>query len=80
MKKIIAAALAALMLGGMSAGAIAPASAAPYTIHPTMTYSMHPTVKVVVHHSKHWHMHLWCKTKWRHHHKVKICIWVPNHH
>jgi hypothetical protein len=41
---------------------------------------MHPTVKIVVKHHKHWHQHLWCKTKWRHHHKVKVCIWVPNHH
>ena len=77
MKKTIGATLAALMLTGMSAAAVTPASAA------TMSYSMHPTVKVVVstkHHHKHWKQHLWCKTKWRHHHKVKVCIWVPNHH
>jgi len=74
MRKTIAAALAALMLAGMSAAAVTPASAA------TLSYSMHPTVKIVVKHHKHWHQHLFCKTKWRHHHKVKVCIWVPNHH
>jgi Spy/CpxP family protein refolding chaperone len=74
MKKTIAAALAAVMLTGMSAAVVTPASAAGYS------YSMHPTVKIVVKHKKHWHQHLWCKTKWRHHHKVRVCIWVPNHH
>ena len=71
MNKFIAGILAALMVAGLSAGATSPASAA--------SYSMHPTAKVIVHHSKHWRQHLWCKTKWRHHHKVKVCIWVPNH-
>lgn len=77
MKKTIAATLAALMFGAVSIGAAAPAAAATYTMHPTF----HPTVKIVVKkHPKHWHQHLWCKTVWRHHHKVKVCIWVPNHH
>jgi hypothetical protein len=71
MKKFVAATLAVMMLSGISSGAISPAAAAPYSVH--------PTVKVMIHHSKHWRQHLWCKTKWRHHHKVKVCIWVPDH-
>ena len=73
MKKIVATTLAALMLAAVSVGGtIETASAAPY--------SMHPNFHVVIKHPKHWHEHLVCTTHWRHHHKVKVCYWVPNHH
>jgi len=67
------------MLSGMSLGATAPASAAPYGSYPSGQMGYHSTHKLV-HHPKHRHKHLWCKTFWRHHHQVKICVWVPNKH
>ena len=71
MKKIIATTLAALMLAGVAlGGAVETASAAPYSMH-----MQFPTV----HHSKHWHQHMVCTVKWRHHHKVRVCFWVPSH-
>jgi hypothetical protein len=74
MKKIIATAIAGLMLCGVSTGVTTPADAASYSVHITSGTSMHH------HHGKHWRQHLVCKTKWRHHHKIKVCIWVPNKH
>ncbi len=77
MKKTIAAALAVLMLGGLSVGAVTPAEAASVSVH--VSAGVHPAGKVIVRHHKHWRQHLVCKTKWRHHHRVKVCFWVPNH-
>ena len=74
MKKTIATAMATLLLCGMSAAIVSPANAASYTVHIS---SKKP---VAMHHHRHWHQHLWCKTTWRHHHKVKVCVWVPDRH
>jgi len=76
MKKTIATTLAALTLAAVSIGVAQPAAAAPYYPHYP---SMHPSMHVVFKHPKHWHQHLLCTTKWRHHHKVTFCVWVPNH-
>jgi len=62
------------MFAGVAAGMTTPASAATYT------YSVHPSIHVTIHHPRHWRQHLFCKTHWRHHHKVRVCIWVPDHH
>ena len=73
MKKTIALTLATLMLAAVAVGGTVETASAAH-------YGMHPSMHVVVKHPKHWHQHLVCTTKWRHHHKVKLCIWVPNHH
>jgi len=73
MKKFLATTMAALMLCGVAVGSATPTSAASYSVQIT-------TKPMATHHHKHWHQHLWCKTKWRHHHKIKVCIWVPNKH
>ena len=73
MKKLVATAVAGLMLCGVSAGLTTPVEAASYSVHITSGPSMH-------HHGKHWRQHLVCKTKWRHHHRVKVCVWVTDRH
>ena len=68
MKTILAAAVTAVTVAGLSFGAFAATS---------VTVTTKPTIKpavVVVH--KHHHLHKVCKTVWHHHKKTTVCTWV----
>jgi hypothetical protein len=70
MKTILATAIAAVTVAGLSFGAMAAT---------TVTTTTTPTKKVVVvRHVPHRHMHKVCTMVWthHHHHKATVCKWV----
>jgi hypothetical protein len=67
MKTILATAIAAVTVAGLSFGAMAA---------PVVTTRAHTKTVVVVKHPAHWHQHHVCKTVWHHHHKKTVCTWV----
>jgi hypothetical protein len=68
MKTILATAIAAVTVAGLSFGAMAA---------PVVKTTTTKTV-MVVKHPAHWHQHRVCKTVWHHHHKKTVCTWVNN--